>query len=100
MFENEESSKYFDGTAVHWYDSTYEFYPDELQYAHNKAPNKYLIQTEACVDSEIPPWNDDDWYFRKEATDWGYDWREDEKIFTSKICAIQRDILRYNRIFE
>ena len=47
MFENKESSKYFDGTAVHWYDSTYEFYPDELQYAHNKAPNKYLIQTEA-----------------------------------------------------
>ena len=22
MYENEESSKYFDGTAVHWYDST------------------------------------------------------------------------------
>ena len=42
---------------------------------------KYLIQTEACVDSEIPHWNDDDWYFRKEATDWGYDWREDEKKY-------------------
>ncbi|MDB4240013.1 glycoside hydrolase family 30 protein [Flavobacteriaceae bacterium] len=81
MFENEESSKYFDGTAVHWYDSTYEYYPDELQYAHNKAPNKYLIQTEACIDSEIPQWEDDDWYYRKEATDWGYDWREEEKKY-------------------
>ena len=81
MYENEESSKYFDGTAVHWYDSTIEYYPDELQYAHNKAPNKYLIQTEACIDSEIPQWEDDDWYFRKEATDWGYDWREDEKKY-------------------
>ena len=81
MYENEESSKYFDGTAVHWYDSTYEYYPDELQYAHNKAPNKYLIQTEACIDSEIPQWEDDDWYFRKEATDWGYDWREDDKKY-------------------
>ena len=81
MFENEESSKYFDGTAVHWYDSTFEYYPNELQYAHNKAPNKYLIQTEACIDSEIPQWEDDDWYFRKEATDWGYDWREDDKKY-------------------
>jgi len=81
MYENEESSKYFDGTAVHWYDSTFEYYPDELQYAHNKAPNKYLIQTEACIDSEIPQWEDDDWYFRKEATDWGYDWREDDKKY-------------------
>ena len=81
MYENEESSKYFDGTAVHWYDSTYEYYPDELQYAHNKAPNKYLIQTEACIDSEIPQWEDDDWYFRKEATDWGYDWREGDKKY-------------------
>ena len=81
MYENEESSKYFDGTAVHWYDSTFEYYPGELQYAHNKAPNKYLIQTEACIDSEIPQWEDDDWYFRKEATDWGYDWREDDKKY-------------------
>ena len=81
MYENEESSKYFDGTAVHWYDSTFEYYPDELQYAHNKAPNKYLIQTEACIDSEIPQWEDDDWYYRKEATDWGYDWREDDKKY-------------------
>ena len=81
MYENEESSKYFDGTAVHWYDSTFEYYTDELQYAHNKAPNKYLIQTEACIDSEVPQWEDDDWYFRKEATDWGYDWREDEKKY-------------------
>ena len=81
MYENEESSKYFDGTAVHWYDSTFEYYPEELQYAHNKAPNKYLIQTEACIDSEVPQWEDDDWYFRKEATDWGYDWREDEKKY-------------------
>jgi glucosylceramidase len=41
-----------------------------LQYAHDKAPNKHLIQTEACVDSEI---GDDAWYWSKEATDWGWD---------------------------
>ena len=49
MYKDEASSKYFDGIAVHWYESTYDYFPKELQYAHKKAPNKYLIQTEACV---------------------------------------------------
>jgi hypothetical protein len=24
-------------------------------------------------------WQDDNWYWKEEATDWGYDWREAEK---------------------
>lgn len=79
MYKNDASSKYFDGLAIHWYDSTYNFFPEELQYAHAKAPDKYLIQTEACVDDEVPVWKDDAWYWKKEATDWGYKWREQEK---------------------
>ena len=81
MYKDEASSKYFDGTAIHWYESTYDYFPEELQYAHQKAPDKYLIQTEACVDAEVPVWKDDKWYWKKEATDWGYDWREDEKKY-------------------
>ncbi len=81
MYRDEESSKYFAGTAIHWYESTYDYFPKELQYAHNKAPNKYLIQSEACIDAEVPKWKDDAWYWKKEATDWGYDWREDEKKY-------------------
>ncbi|GAB5565435.1 MAG: glycoside hydrolase family 30 protein [Winogradskyella sp.] len=81
MFANEASSKYFDGTAIHWYESTYEVFPEALQYAHNKAPNKYLIETEGCIDSEVPAWKDDAWYWKKEATDWGYDWRPDEQKY-------------------
>ena len=81
MYKDEASSKYYDGTAIHWYESTYDFFPEALQYAHQKAPNKYLIQTEACVDSEVPVWKDDAWYWKKEATDWGYDWREEEKKY-------------------
>lgn len=81
MFKDEASSKYFDGTAIHWYESTYDVFPEALQYAHNKAPNKYLIETEGCIDSEVPAWKDDSWYWQKEATDWGYDWREDEKKY-------------------
>ena len=81
MYKDEASSKYFAGTAIHWYESTYDFFPKALQYAHNKAPNKYLIETEGCVDSEIPKWQDDKWYWSKEATDWGYDWREPAKKY-------------------
>ena len=81
MYKDEASSKYYDGTAVHWYESTYDYFPSELQYAHKKAPDKYLIQTEACVDAEVPVWQDDKWYWKKEATDWGYDWREASKKY-------------------
>jgi len=73
MYKDESAAKYYDGTAVHWYASTYDYFPKSLQYAHEAAPDKYLIQTEACVDSEIPQWKNDDWYWSKEATDWGWD---------------------------
>jgi glucosylceramidase len=91
MYKDEASSKYFDGTAIHWYESTYDFFPEALQYAHNKAPNKYLIETEGCVDSEIPKWQDDAWYWKKEATDWGWDWAsEEEKYLHPKYAPVNR----------
>ena len=97
MYKDEASSKYYDGTAVHWYESTYNYFPEELQYAHNKAPEKYLIQTEACVDAEVPVWKDDKWYWKKEATDWGYDWREENKKYLhpkySPVNRYARDII-------
>ncbi|MFS4483482.1 glycoside hydrolase family 30 protein [Hyunsoonleella sp. 2307UL5-6] len=95
MYRNEASSKYFDGTAIHWYESTYEVFPDALQYAHNKAPNKYLIETEGCVDSEIPVWKDDTWYWKKEATDWGWAAPEDKYLHPkySPVNRYARDII-------
>lgn len=91
MYKDEKTSKYFAGTAIHWYESTYEVFPEALQYAHNKAPNKYLIQTEACVDSEIPQWQDDTWYWKKEATDWGWDWAsEKDKYLHPKYAPVNR----------
>ena len=91
MFKNEAASKYFDGTAIHWYESTYDVFPKALQYAHNKAPDKYLIETEGCVDSEIPKWKDDAWYWKKEATDWGWDWAsEEEKYLHPKYAPVNR----------
>jgi len=91
QFKNEKTSKYFDGTAIHWYASTYDYFPKELQYAHKKAPNKHLIQSEACVDSEIPKWQDDAWYWKKEATDWGWDWApEKDKHLHPKYAPVHR----------
>lgn len=91
MYKDVKSSKYYSGTAIHWYESTYEVFPQDLQYAHQKAPNKYLIQTEACVDSEVPHWQDDAWYWKTEATDWGWDWAsEKEKYLHPKYAPVNR----------
>ena len=91
MYATEASSKYYDGTAIHWYESTYEVFPEALQYAHNKAPNKYLIETEGCIDSQIPEWKNDAWYWSKEATDWGWDWAsEKDKYLHPKYAPVNR----------
>lgn len=91
MYANEASSKYYDGMAIHWYESTYEVFPEELQYAHNKAPEKYLIETEGCIDAEVPAWKNDAWYWKKEATDWGWDWApEDQKYLHPKYAPVNR----------
>lgn len=91
MYKDEGTSKYYSGTAIHWYASTYEVFPEELQYAHQKAPDKYLIQSEACVDAEVPKWQDDKWYWSKEATDWGWDWApEKDKPFHPKYVPVYR----------
>ena len=91
MYKDEMTSKYYDGMAVHWYASTYDFFPEALQYAHAKAPEKLLLQTEACVDAEVPHWQDDAWYWQKEATDWGWDWAsEDTKYLHPKYVPVYR----------
>ncbi len=91
QFDTGDVKNYFDGTAVHWYASTYEVFPEALQYAHQKAPTKHLIQSEACVDAEVPKWKDDAWYWSKEATDWGWDWApEKDKPLHPKYVPVYR----------
>ena len=91
MYKDEASSKYFDGMAVHWYASTYDFFPASLQHTYKLAPHKHLINTEACVDAEIPKWKDDNWYWSKEATDWGWDWAtEKDKYLHPKYVPVYR----------
>lgn len=91
IYKDEVSSKYFDGFAVHWYASTFDWMPASLNLTHNLAPDKYLIQTEGCIDAEVPHWNDDAWYWSKEATDWGWDWApEHQKSNHPKYVPVYR----------
>lgn len=91
MFGDKTASNYFDGTAVHWYASTFDYFPEALQYVRRKAPGKHLIQTEACVDAQVPRWNNDAWYWAKEATDWGWDWApEAQKHLHPKYVPVYR----------
>ena len=91
MYKDEASSKYYDGMAVHWYASTYDWFPESLQFAHSAAPDKHLIQSEACVVAEVPKWQDDAWYWAKEATDWGWDWApEQDKHLHPKYSPVYR----------
>jgi len=91
MYRSPGSSKYYAGTAIHWYESTFDYFGDALQYAHKKAPGKHLINTEACIDAEVPAWKDDSWYWSKEATDWGWDWApENQKHLHPKYVPVFR----------
>lgn len=91
MFEDKVASKYFGGTAVHWYASTYDCFPESLQYTHKISQGKYLINTEACVDGQVPVWKDDSWYWNKEAKDWGWTWApENQKYLHPKYAPVNR----------
>ena len=81
MFTDTLASKYFSGTAVHWYNSTYDYFPQSLQYTHMQAKGKYLINTEACIDSDKPSWKDDKWYWSKQAKDWGFNWAAEKEKY-------------------
>lgn len=91
MYQDSVAAQYFGGTAVHWYASTYEVFPEALQYAHAASPDKHLIQSEGCIDAEVPAWQNDEWYWSKEATDWGWDWASDEtKYLHPKYVPVYR----------
>jgi glucosylceramidase len=74
MYDDPEAAAFYGGTAIHWYGSTFDYFPEALDYTKVKAPNKHLIQTEACIDAQVPRWKEDTWYWSKEATDWGWLW--------------------------
>ncbi len=74
-----QTARHVWGTAVHWYSSTIDWCPDALNAVHDRHPDKHLLHSEGCVDNQVPVWRDDDWYWRPEATDWGYHWAAEDR---------------------
>jgi glucosylceramidase len=84
LYGDAKAAQYIDGMAVHWYESTNTVSSESLDYVHNKYPNKGLLHSEGCIDAmgddeAIGVWLEDDWYWRKEATDWGWLWAPEEQ---------------------
>jgi|TARA_B110000285_G_C15103646_1_gene606579 glucosylceramidase len=91
MLNDKELEPWIYGTAVHWYSSTVDWMPGALNFTHNVAPQKHIIHTEGCIDAEVPKWQDDSWYWSKNATDWGWDWAPDsQKIDHPKYVPVYR----------
>lgn len=91
-----EAAQHVDGLAVHWYESTNTVSSESLDYVHGKYPGKGLLHSEGCIDAmgddeAVGVWLEDDWYWRKEATDWGWIWAaEKDKIHHPKYSPFYR----------
>lgn len=91
LLQDEDLKPLIFGTAVHWYTSTFKWFPESLQETYRLAPEKNIWNTEACVDAEVPHWQDDAWYWKKEATDWGFTWaKEEDKADHPKYVPVYR----------
>jgi glucosylceramidase len=100
---DEETAPYVYGTAVHWYESTNQVNEEVFDRVHKKFPNFSIIHTEGTIDDlgkEAPEgildpvrfkesnwFNNDDFWWNDNATDWAYTatWApkpEDHPIYT------------------
>lgn len=79
ILSDAQAANYVWGTAVHWYSSTIDWHANALRAVHEMFPDKHLLHSEGCVDNQVPVWRDDDWYWRPEATDWGYAWAPEQE---------------------
>lgn len=80
---DKKAAAYVAGTAVHWYESTISSSGENLDRVQEAFPDKQILHSEGCIDAmgddePIGAWLEDDWYWRAEATDWGYIWAPDE----------------------
>ncbi len=104
IYSDPETAKYVDGAAVHWYESTFKVYEEVFDKVHDKYPDYSIVHTEGCIDDlgkDAPEgvtdpkrykeenwFNNDDFWWNDNATDWGYSvtWEgvhaEDHPIYT------------------
>jgi glucosylceramidase len=88
IYNDDETSKYLYGAAVHWYESTVNVHQDIFDRVHNAFPQYEIIHTEGCIDDlgkDAPSgvldperfkesgWFDNDaFWWNDNATDWAY----------------------------
>ena len=114
LYNDEETSRYIHGAAVHWYDSTFRVYEDVFERVHDAFPQFEIIHTEGTIDDlgkDAPPgvtddsrfkesgWFDNDaFWWNDNATDWAYSatWSgvnaDDHPIYTP-VHRYARDII-------
>ena len=83
LYDDPETSRYVTGSAVHWYQSTIDIGAEILDTHKNRFPDKAILHSEGCIDAigddeDVGAWLEDDWYWRAEATDWGFHWAAEE----------------------
>jgi len=90
---------FIDGIALHWYSTTNDYCPEVLDEITSRFPDMPFFHSEGCIDvmgDDEPAgvWLQDDWYWSKEATDWGYYWAEGD---AKKDHPVYRPFYRYAR---
>lgn len=91
IYGDETAKDYTTGMAVHWYGSTIDCFPATLDSIHALYPDKTIFHSEGCIDNlGCDPWdgvtdpigfkeccwfNNDAFWWNKEATDWAYSTR-------------------------
>ncbi|MEP4076346.1 glycoside hydrolase family 30 protein [Haloferula sp.] len=84
LLGDEKASRYIDGFAVHWYQSTRDIGAEVLDAVAKAHPETRILHSEGCIDAmgddePIGAWLEEDWYWKEEATDWGYIWASEEE---------------------
>ncbi len=86
ILQDQDAARYVAGTAVHWYAATEKVFEEELDRVREIAPDKLILNSEACIDSlgddegALAWWKNDAWWWEKNATDWGFRWAEDKSL--------------------
>jgi glucosylceramidase len=90
IFGDKTTNPFAAGTAVHWYDSTYEVFESMLDQLHNIDTSKDVLYDEGTADGFIfntspatpaqvtaqinAAWASDDWFWNVDNWDWGFDY--------------------------
>jgi glucosylceramidase len=52
ILDDPKAARHVWGIAVHWYGSTISWYPEVLQEIHERYPDKPILHTEGCIDTD------------------------------------------------